>query len=166
MPAYSYKERFVPMVLDLSKGHTIRKRRKKGFAKIGDTIYHYYGLRTKLCRKLGEAPCTDVRTIVITADGLMLLFKERISDEKFKLLSSKDISKIYLSIRKTKHTVLSLKNKNELAWRDGFRPEGSTADQPGNAFELMFRWWKLTHDFPFIGDIIYWDTTKFIHHKK
>src|SRR4051812_30290134 len=91
MPAYSFKERFIPMILDGTKRQTIRKRRLKGFAKIGDTLYLYFGLRTKFCRKLGEEICTDVRTIHISAKGEVHLYNKRLSDYHVSLLLNKKL---------------------------------------------------------------------------
>ncbi len=87
MPAFSYKERFVPFVLDGSKPHTIRARRKNP-AKPGDMLYHYFGLRTKWCKKLREDICTDVRTIIISDNNIGIL-DDRISDQDFELIKQK-----------------------------------------------------------------------------
>lgn len=65
MPAYSFKERFIPMLKDGSKRQTIRNRRRKGGAKVGDTIYLYFGMRTKWCTKIGEGICTRIEQIKI-----------------------------------------------------------------------------------------------------
>jgi hypothetical protein len=55
---------------------------------------------------------------------------------------------------------LSIDEKNDLAWRDGFRncPRG-------RSFEAMMRFWMLTHGnakrkapFVFRGHVIHWDT--------
>lgn len=64
MPAYSFKERFIPMLKDGTKRQTIRGKRKQQ-AKSGDTIYLYYGMRTKWCTKIGEGVCTGVSEIEI-----------------------------------------------------------------------------------------------------
>lgn len=151
MPAYSYQERFVPMVLDGSKHHTIRKRRKKGFAKKGDTLYHYFGLRTKFCKKLREEICDDVKTIIIGKKSIML-FDRRLTDEELTLTPFDKI--------KVPYKFLTTSKSNDLAWRDGFRPEGSNEKHTAGSFQLMHKWWKQTHELPFIGDIIYWTPTK------
>ena len=161
MPAYSFKERFVPMVLDGSKPHTIRSRRKKGFAKIGDTLYLYFAMRTKWCRKLREEKCVDVRTIIIyklktrKEEYGIILYDERLQDDEI-IYNRKGVYKR----TKAPHidrTLLHPQDADTLAWRDGFRPEGSTLENPAGAFELMMRWWQQTHVLPFVGDIIYWD---------
>lgn len=153
MPAYSFKERFVPMVLDGTKPHTIRKRRAKGFAKTGDKLYLYYALRTKYCKKLREEICTNVRTIRIDKVNerfIVLLFHRRLTDQ--------EITDGTIWDHNGKGAELLEKDKLDLfAWTDGFRPDGSHHHSPAGAFELMMRWWDNTHDLPFIGDVIYWN---------
>jgi hypothetical protein len=155
MPAYSFNERFVPFVKDGSKTHTIRGRRKRQSIKKGDTCYLYSGMRTKHCTKIREEECTDVRTILI---GYLLgkptigIFGTRLSDQDFEALQAG-----LLNLDDQQLTILSDKEKNELAWRDGFRPEGSDIDNCDGCFDLMIRFWRQIHDLPFYGDIIYWN---------
>lgn len=158
MPAYSFNERFIPMVMDGSKPHTIRKRRKKGFAKEGDTLYLYYGLRTKWCRKLKETKCVATATIVITQDiakkePVVLLFDRRLRDDEFEIIEG--FVKLNTEVNRT---AVWLGELDKLAWKDGFRPDGTTLENPHNARHLFYKWWKQTHEFPFIGDIIYWNS--------
>lgn len=127
MPAYSFQERFVPFVDDGSKTQTIRKRRK-GQAKPGDTVYCYFGMRTKYCRKIREGWCLAVQEVRIYSDGRLYINSTQILGEF----------------------------RDVFAWLDGFRPEGSSLQNPAGAFELMHRFWKQTHALPFIGDVIYW----------
>ena len=94
MPAFSFKERFIPLLKDGSKCQTIRLKRK-GQAKPGDTIYLYYGLRTKSCIKIGEGICTMVEDIHISPSGI-------------------------ITVNGLK---LNMAQKNELAWNDGFRDD-------------------------------------------
>jgi hypothetical protein len=148
MPAYSFKERFVPMVLDGSKPHTIRSRRKKGWAKPGDTLYLYYGLRTKFCRKLRQEKCQDVRTIIIDEAGITI-FDRRLSDTELDLTPVDSLQATYKD--------LTLQEMNDLSWKDGFRPEGSTANNTEGSWELMKRYWSSNNVLPFIGDINYWN---------
>lgn len=84
MPAINYRREFADKVESGSKIHTIRPYRADGRnAKPGQTIYHYTGMRTRSCRKIGENLCTRVRDIqlwipnfsglpVIDLDGLRL----------------------------------------------------------------------------------------------
>ncbi len=103
------------------------RRKRKRQAKPGDTLYLYYALRTKFCTKLGEATCTKVSNIRILRNG-----------------------KVYINSR-----CLTKDQKDRLAYEDGFRVTGAIGD--AGCFNVMFRWWQLTHDLPFKGDIIYWD---------
>lgn len=154
MPAYSFKQRFVPPVEDGSKPHTIRARRKKGFAKIGDTLYLYFGMKTKWCRKIREERCANVRTIIITNCDIYLC-SYRLNELEFQQLEDR--------LKQNKRITIGIKLdetlRNTLAWADGFRPDGSTREQPGNAFELMIRFWRSTHALPFAGDLIDWKPT-------
>lgn len=152
MPAYSYKERFVPFVLDGSKPHTIRARRKNP-PKPGDKLYHYFGMRTKWCRKLREEICHDVRTIFIgfmAKRPVVIVFDQRLDDLQLAtLLLGKTIDVGF--------EVLSDVKKDRFAWIDGIRPEGTTIDKNKGCFEIFFRFFKQMHGLPFWGDIIYWD---------
>lgn len=114
------------MILDKSKRQTIRNKRK-GQAKKGDTVYLYFGMRTKWCKKLGEEICTATKEIVIKRTGA-----------------------VYINGRK-----LTDREKDVLAWNDGFR-HSDEPNQKSCCFQLMLRWWKQTHSLPFVGDIIYW----------
>lgn len=154
MPAYSFQERFVPFIKDGSKFHTIRKRRDKGFAKKGDTLYLYYGLRTKHCTKLREEICTDVKTIIINYTEVSLC-NRRINNEEFLQAS---LMLPYSPVGSPHDSYDLFKAEKELlAWRDGFRPEGTSFSEPWGSFELMHRWFSQTHELPFVGDIIYWE---------
>lgn len=64
MPAYSFKTQFIDPIKSGEKSQTIRGKRKSQ-AKPGDTVYLYYGMRTKWCTKIGEAICYKVSEIVI-----------------------------------------------------------------------------------------------------
>ena len=133
------------MLIDGTKTHTIRKGRtgKSPHAGPGKPVYLYVGMRTKWCQKIGEGICTDTESIAIYESG---------------------------AVHMESAGVLDTDQKNRLAWDDGFRPEGSTKDQPGEAFELMFQFWKQNNELPFIGRIIHWkllsaikDTTSSVH---
>lgn len=74
MAALSYKGQFVDYVeagLQSTpkkdariKRQTIRNFRKHPI-KVGETLHHFYGMRTKWCRKLGTSVCKEVVTIKI-----------------------------------------------------------------------------------------------------
>jgi len=95
MPAYNFKSFLVPSILNGEKIQTIRKSRQRP-TKAGDALYLYTGMRTKVCKKIMDAICISVESIVI--------------DEK---------TDIYLGGR-----CLYESAKESFAWRDGFRPLG------------------------------------------
>jgi predicted transcriptional regulator len=69
MAALSFKGRFVDLILDGSKNQTIRNFRKYPINP-GETLYLYYGMRTKHCKKLKEVTCKQVSKITITKQGV------------------------------------------------------------------------------------------------
>lgn len=64
MPAYNFQPQFVPLILDGTKHHTIRRRRKRP-TKPGDVLKLYTGQRTKDCRLVLETICTSVVPVQI-----------------------------------------------------------------------------------------------------
>ncbi len=64
MPALSYHKQFAPAVEAGQKLQTIRALRKVP-VKLGDTLYHYTGMRTKACRRLGVSTCQSANQIDI-----------------------------------------------------------------------------------------------------
>ncbi len=83
MPALSFQKRFAPLVESGRKRQTIRAPRRDGRpnACVGDTLYLYMGMRTKGCRKLGEAVCTKTSQIVITDDWRILVNGSRVKND-------------------------------------------------------------------------------------
>jgi hypothetical protein len=78
MPAYSFKEQFIDPIENGTKQQTIRGKRK-GQAKPGDTLYLYYGMRTKYCKKIAEKTCRAVDDIVIKEDGKVYVNGKKLS---------------------------------------------------------------------------------------
>ena len=64
MVAYSFKRQFADKVEAGTKRQTIRAPRTR-HARPGETVQLYTGMRTKACRKLGEAECVAVRRIFV-----------------------------------------------------------------------------------------------------
>ena len=64
MPAYSFQKQFVPMILDKSKTHTIRRRRARP-TKPGDMLMLYTGMRTKSCKLIAVTECVRIEPIEI-----------------------------------------------------------------------------------------------------
>ena len=67
MPALNFQKRFADAVESGAKRQTIRAPRRDGrpSATVGARLYLYTGMRTKGCRKLGEAICTRTAQFVI-----------------------------------------------------------------------------------------------------
>lgn len=64
MPAYNFQRQFVSMILDGSKPHTIRRRRKYP-TKVGDVLMLFTGMRTKSCSQFAEAKCSNIIPVII-----------------------------------------------------------------------------------------------------
>lgn len=67
MPALSYKSRFVDLVVNGSKPHSIRAWRKRPF-RIGDVISHFTGPRMRPRPIRPATVCTSAASITIDAD--------------------------------------------------------------------------------------------------
>ena len=83
MPALNFQKRFASIVEGGQKLQTIRAARIDGKpnATVGCRLYLYMGMRTKSCRKLGEAICTKTSQVVITDDWRILVNGSRVKDE-------------------------------------------------------------------------------------
>lgn len=134
MPAYSFKERFIPAIESGLKTHTIRGKRK-ACPKPGQTFYGYYAMRTKQCRKLFDSPITRVGDIWIVDSG-----------RKFKgfaeATDGRHLFGIYPQIE-IDGVKLADDEMEQLAQRDGFE---SLWDMSG--------FWDLNTRFN--GDMIHW----------
>lgn len=150
MPAYSFQERFCPWVLDGSKPQTIRSRRKNQ-AKRGDTLYLYFALRTKYCKKLREEKCDNVKSLSVNERFGIVLYERALTATEIAAAILDPVNPLLPSWE-----ILDAPKRDLLAWKDGFRPDGTTENNPFGSFHLMLRWWKQTHELPFVGDIIYW----------
>jgi hypothetical protein len=64
MALYNFQKRFIPMILNGKKRHTIRAKRKRP-TKPGEVLHLYTGLRQKGAQLLMRVPCTRVEEIVI-----------------------------------------------------------------------------------------------------
>lgn len=169
MPAYSYKKQFCPFVKDGTKSHTIRSYRKYP-VKAGDRVVNYYGMRSTHCTKLGEETCSEVKTIAITSKGTVVLVDNprlppiEVVGFKVALIAMDTLAELKAFNPYDQNAfagkpciVLMDEDKERLAWKDGFRPAGSTLDNPAGAFTLMMDFWRESHEFPFVGNIIYWN---------
>lgn len=68
MPAYSFHKRFIPAIMDGTKRHTIRGKRKAR-PRVGQMFYAFTGMRTKSCQRLFESPIVRVQDIRLFVDG-------------------------------------------------------------------------------------------------
>jgi len=148
MPAYSFKERFVPLILEQSKRQTIRSRRKYP-PRVGQNAFLFYGMRTKNCKRLGQEPIKMVRSVRITETGIFIYCRTLDNIE----LEVAKINPLNISLP---DGVTLIDTKDKFAWDDGFRVEGTTRENPKGAFDLMIRFWNQTHSLPFVGDLICW----------
>jgi hypothetical protein len=71
MPSLNFKAQFAESVESGSKKQTIRANRKHPI-RIGDTLYLFTGMRTRNCRRLGEATAKMVRDITISESGVKI----------------------------------------------------------------------------------------------
>jgi hypothetical protein len=71
MVAYNFQARFADMVERGQKTRTIRAIGKRRHAARGDKIELYTGMRTKSCRKLGDAVCIASAPVKITRMGFI-----------------------------------------------------------------------------------------------
>lgn len=133
MPAYNFQKRFVPMIIDGQKPHTIRKRRKHP-TKVGDVLKLYIGMRTKQCTLIATSPCIDIEPILILPLEKRIL---RIVSPTVDEWLSKD------SIRR-------------LAIRDGF---GDRHADHYDAVDKFFNFFLATYKEAYLEDfeIIWWD---------
>lgn len=181
-----FKDQFHSMILEGSKVHTIRARRKIR-PKSGEVCHCYGKVRQKGMHLLGRWPCVRVSEIVFTpvltlgcicrGDGLY---------------GMECTAATHMPSVINEHVVVTIDGEalspdelDSLAWRDGFRPEGddcpdcshlamytiSTLCQKCNctgkldtargAFALMLKFWhaekRLLDSKPWVGAIIYWD---------
>lgn len=128
MPAYNFQKRFVPKILDGSKPHTIRKRRKRP-TKVGDMLYLKTGMRTKQCFEIAQAVCVKIEPIVI-----------HVVDKRIEYVVRRDKNSRW-------YAELSRIQIQELALKDGFE----MLDDFFNFFKLYKR--EVLDDF----EIIWWD---------
>jgi len=83
MPALNYKKQFAPKVKSGRKRQTIRATRKIPI-RLGDTLYHKVGMRTKQCEHLLTSECRAAIPIrithhCVTLAGAFLLTSEKVA---------------------------------------------------------------------------------------
>jgi len=90
MPAYNFQPQFVPMILDGSKYHTIRCRRKKRPTVVGDKLFLYTGMRTKKCRLIVETECKNILPVIVLRGTNVVLDGRELTDEEMWKLAKAD----------------------------------------------------------------------------
>jgi len=157
MPAFSFKERFVPMVKDGSKPGTIRAFRKYPI-KVGQLAHLFYGMRTKYCTKLIDPSpvIRETRCVLLTAKGILYLFETNWIAPALReeILNGRGFSEVG-NWKGTKN----INEKDRFAWEDGFRHSDAPLQQDG-CFEIMLRYWKQNNGLPFIGTHTLWGESK------
>lgn len=90
MPAYNFQKQFAPMILDGSKHHTVRPRRKNP-TKAGDRLVLYTGMRTKKCEKIFETKCTATVPIQIYPEiGQIVLDGRQLTAQEVVMFAGRD----------------------------------------------------------------------------
>lgn len=131
-----FRRRFAPLVWEGSKRQTIRLYRKTSRGELwlpraGQLFHCYVDPRQKTMQRLGTWPCQTAEHIVIV--------------DRPKGMT------VSIEGNRLKPSELDL-----LAWRDGFRPDGSTWKRPGDAFLLMSDYWRREAGSPFLGLVLHW----------
>lgn len=160
MGLYNFKDRFEAYVRDGSKTHTIRAERRHS-DRPGKPMHLYCGLRHKGARKLLPTQiCRRVDFIRIEEDGHGSIASGSRRTVRV-LIGASSGDPHYIGGAdgdnpRACHGFIELTEgeKNALAWRDGFRPPGSTVDAPGGAFRMMLAFWD--GRLPFEGLILHW----------
>ena len=151
----NFQRRFVPMILDLSKGHTIRGERKDGKRpQPGEMLHLYTGLRQRGAEFILRAPCLRTEDFELFRDP---------RDE----VRTKTGTLIYGPVKvRVAGVLLDASEQDSLAWADGFRyhdswkaGEPAPSDLTPGCFNLMMQFWS-GRPLPFRGWITYWDTSK------
>lgn len=89
MGLYNFRSRFVPLILNGSKTHTIRGDRKRA-DKPGNTMHLYTGLRQKGAQLLMRVPCIRVESIDIDREQQVFLGEEQLSLDECEAMAVRD----------------------------------------------------------------------------
>jgi hypothetical protein len=137
MGLYNFQEKFVPFIRDGTKTHTIRALRAHPDVP-GNTMHLYTGLRHPGAELLGRFPCVRVEEIRIT-----------------------EYHRVFINA-----VELDRDEKDLLAWRDGFRMDGTVwaltvpklPAHVGCFGTLMVPFWD--GRLPFVGNVYHWKWNK------
>jgi hypothetical protein len=160
MGIYNFKPQFEPYILDWSKRHTIRGERQHP-DRPGSVMHLFVGLRHQGARNLMRPMCT--RTEFIRIEGgkqtpFRILMGLSVGLSEPGVIPAASATPFYGTETGGPLVRLVIDEANDLAWRDGFRPVGSTVDDPGDALGLMMRFWE--GRLPFEGTVNHWNPAK------
>lgn len=158
MGLYNFRPQFEPFIRNWSKRHTIRGERAHP-DRPGNAMHNYVGLRHPGARCLMRPVCVRVEGCRIEGG---VRTTHRISVCALSSLDGEINNSAPYFQGKTRGfraggglVRLAEDELQNLAWRDGFRPEGSTLEDPRDAFRLMMNFW--TGRLPFVGTINHWN---------
>lgn len=130
MPALNFRKQFADDVECGIKRQSVRAPRKDGRdPKKGDKLVLYTGMRTKSCRKLGEAVVTSVHDVEIRATDMAIDGRTLYTGNRDSLGEHKDPDQF----------------DGDFAQADGF-----------DDYMDMSDWFADTHGLPFEGKLIRW----------
>jgi hypothetical protein len=131
MVALNFQKQFADAVQDGFKRRSIRAPRKDGRdPKKGQALQLYTGMRTKVCRKLGDSIVARVRPVVIDHTGITLDGKPLYAGDAPAYQGGPDAERY----------------DGDFARADGF-----------DSFTDMADWFAKAHGLPFKGNLIEWD---------
>lgn len=157
-----FKDQFVPYVREGSKTHSVRSG---GRWKVGMRADLFEKVRQKGMSLIFRAPVVKVEPVFIW----------EIRDQHIDGWPRWNLCPLHkrtmIRIGFPENAPLSADELNLFAWRDGFRPEGSTLVEDGaprprlyadGCFKLMVKFWAQQHRFgksvhKFEGQLVYWD---------
>ncbi len=127
MPALNFKV-FIDKIESGEKCQTIRQQYKRPI-KPGDKLYLYTGMRTKNCRKLGEAVCDSVEEIRMYTWNKIVIDRKRGES---------------IILPNDNWTYMSIEEMESLAKADGF----NSFDDFSNWFCNQYKFWSYGRDRP------------------
>ena len=93
MPAYNFKDQFVPAIESGRKTTTIRQLRKKRPTRIGDRLFLFNRMRQAKCRLIKDTECVSLRPIAIMTSccaGVVKLEGTELSEVEVGKLARRD----------------------------------------------------------------------------
>ena len=143
MPLINFKAEFTNKILSGEKRITIRSLRKRPF-ELGDRLFLYTGIRTKMAKKIATKICIKISYILINSDQNIFL-------KPVSYLQAGSSNNIIMSIYDNKKYVphqndtLTKQAIENLAKLDGF-----------SSSQEMINFFKDIHGLPFYGQVIHW----------